>query len=78
MFGVLGSIAMIAKRKIAIPLLAISLFGVLAQNTYMYFLSNVVEIMGVGASPVVIGRVAAIPFALFCEERLVEIKKPVA
>lgn len=69
-FGVLGSVALIATRKLAIPLLAISLLGVLVQNTYTYLLSNVVEVMGVGASPVVIvGAIAVIPFAIFCARK---------
>ena len=65
-FGVMGSVALLARKKLAIPLLGISLLGVLAQNTYTYLLSNVAEIMGVGPSPmVIVGSIAAIPFALF-------------
>ncbi len=65
-FGVLGCIALVIKRRIAIPLLIISLLGVLVQNTYMYFLSDTVEIMGVGASPfVIVGAIALVPFALY-------------
>ena len=65
-FGVMGSVALVARKKPAIPLLSISLLGVLVQNTYNYLLSNTVEIMGVGASPmVIVGAIAAIPFALF-------------
>lgn len=69
-FGVLGSGALVARRKLAIPLLAISLLGVLAQNTHMYLLSDTIETMGVGASPaVIIGAVAAVPFAMFCARK---------
>jgi hypothetical protein len=69
-FGVLGSIALVTKKKVAIPLLAISLLGVLAQNAYMYVLSDAVEVMGVGASPlVIVGAVAAVPFAMFCAKQ---------
>lgn len=69
-FGVLGSIVLIAKRRIAIPLLAISLFGVLVQNFYTYFLSNVVETMGVGVSPmVIVGSIGVIPIAILCAKK---------
>jgi len=66
-FGVLGCIALLMKKKLAIPLLVISLLGVLAQNTYFYFLSNSVEVMGVQLTPLVILiSVLLVPFAIFC------------
>ena len=66
-FGVLGCIALLAKMSLAVPLLCISLAGVVVQNTYMYFLSDTVKIMGTGASPFVIaGAIALIPYALYC------------
>jgi hypothetical protein len=69
-FGVMGCIALVMKRRLAIPLLIISLLGVLVQNTYMYFLSDTVEAMGVGASPfVIVGAIAVIPFALYCANK---------
>jgi hypothetical protein len=69
-FGVLGCIALLMKKKVAVPLLVVSLLGVIAQNTYMYFLSDTVEIMGVGASPLVIaGAIALVPFAIFCASK---------
>lgn len=69
-FGVLGSLALVMKRALAIPLLVISLVGVLAQNTYTYLLSDAIDIMGVGASPVVIAAaIAAVPFAVFCRKQ---------
>jgi len=69
-FGVLGCIALVRKRKLAIPLLTISLVGVLAQNAYVYFLSDTVEIMGVGASPLVIAvAIALVPIAVFSGTR---------
>ena len=68
--GVLGCIALVMKKKIAIPILIISLLAVLAQNTYMYFLSNTVEVMGVGASPLVIaGAIALVPFAIYASSK---------
>lgn len=66
-FGVLGCVALLFKMPLAVPLLCLSLGGVVAQNMYMYFLSDTVKIMGVGASPFVItGAVALIPYALYC------------
>lgn len=69
-FGVLGCIALVMKRRLAIPLLIISLLGVLAQNTHMYLLSDAAGIMGVGASPFVIaGAITLVPFAIFCAHK---------
>ena len=53
-FGVLGSIALLMRRKLAFPLFVISLLGVLAQNAYVFLLSDTVEKMGAGLSPLVI------------------------
>ena len=69
-FGVLGCVALVVKKQVAVPLLIISLLGVLAQNCYMYILSDAVKIMGVGASPMVIaGAIALIPFAIMGTKR---------
>ena len=66
-FGVLGCVALLMKSQLAIPFLVVSLLGVIAQNTYMYFLSDTVKVMGVGASPfVIIGAIALIPYAMYC------------
>lgn len=69
-FGVLGSVALLMRSRVAIPLFIISLIGVLAQNSYNYLLSDAVETMGVGLSPMVIlVAVALVPFALSCARR---------
>lgn len=69
-FGVLGCVALLLKMKWAIPLLVLSLLAVIAQNTYMYFLSDTIKHMGVGASPFVIaGAIALIPYAIFCASK---------
>ena len=66
-FGVLGCIALLLRRKFAITLFVISLLGVLAQNTYVFFMSNSVELMGVGLAPIVILiAILLIPFSMFC------------
>ena len=46
-FGVLGCIALLLRKSAATPLLVLSLFGVIAQSTYVFLLSNSVELMGV-------------------------------
>ena len=69
-FGVLGCVALLMRRKLAITLLVISLIAVLAQNFFVYFMSNSIEIMGVGASPaVILGAIAIVPFAVVCARR---------
>ena len=69
-FGVIGCIVLLLRKKSAIPVLAVSLLGVLAQNTYLYFLSNSVEVMGVGLSPIVmVVAIALVPFAMFCAKQ---------
>ena len=69
-FGVLGSLALLMRKKLAIPLLIISLVGVLVQNSYTYLLSDTIEKMGVGLSPVVIlVAILLIPFAMLCAKR---------
>ncbi|PCI46256.1 MAG: hypothetical protein COB49_08790 [Alphaproteobacteria bacterium] len=44
--GTFGCIGLLLRKKWALPLLIISLLGVLAQTTYIYFLSNSIAIMG--------------------------------
>lgn len=69
-FGVLGCIALLMRKSLAIPLLIISLLGVLAQSTYLFFLSDAVQVMGVGLSPIVIPvAIALVPFAMYCAKQ---------
>lgn len=44
--GTLGCICLLLKRKWALPLFIFSLFGVLAQTMYIYFLSDSITVMG--------------------------------
>lgn len=48
--GFLGSILLLMKKKLAIPVLVASLLGVLAQSCYGFFMSNTIEVMGAGAA----------------------------
>ena len=69
-FGVLGSIALLLRKRIAVAFFVISLIGVLAQNSYNYLLSDAVEKMGVGMSPVVIlVAILTVAFVVFCSRR---------
>ncbi|PQB04432.1 hypothetical protein [Aureitalea marina] len=44
--GVLGALLMVLKRKLAVPLFAISLIAVLIQNVYAWFATNAAEVYG--------------------------------
>ncbi len=44
--GALGSVGLLLRKKWALALFVISLLGVLAQTTYLYFLSNSIALMG--------------------------------
>ena len=69
-FGILGSIALLMRKKAAVAFFIVSLIGVLAQNSYNYLLSDAVEKMGVGMSPVVIlVAILTVAFAFFCSHR---------
>ena len=68
--GSLGCLCLVLKKKAAIVLLVVSLLAVLTQNTYMYFLSDTIAQMGVGASHFVIaGAVFLVPYAVWCARR---------
>lgn len=45
--GVLGCLALLVKRKLACPLLALSLLGILVQDLAMFVLSNGAALAGV-------------------------------
>ncbi|WP_273566769.1 hypothetical protein [Maribacter halichondriae] len=47
-FGALGCIGLLIRKKWATSLLVLSLLGVLAQNVYSFFMSNVMEVSGSG------------------------------
>lgn len=49
--GVLGSIALMLRKQVAVLLLNFSMVGVLAQCTWVYFLSDSLKLMGVGVTP---------------------------
>ncbi len=44
--GALGCIALLLRKRWALSMLFLSLLGILAQQTYLFFLSNTFEVMG--------------------------------
>ncbi|MEM7315125.1 MAG: hypothetical protein AAF497_18420 [Planctomycetota bacterium] len=66
--GSLGCLLLLFRSRWATPVLLLSLLGVLAQNAYMFFLSNTFEIMGSGAMlmPIVIIVISVTLFLLAC------------
>ncbi len=54
--GALGCLLLVLKNKLAIPLLVLSLLGVLGQMLYMFLLSDTFQVMGRAAMvmPIVI------------------------
>ena len=47
--GALGCIALLLRKKWAVPVFVISLVGILAQMSYAFFMSNSFEVYGPGA-----------------------------
>ncbi|MFH6603817.1 hypothetical protein ACEZ3G_10045 [Maribacter algicola] len=48
-FGALGCIALLMRKKWAVPVFLISLIGIVGQQIYNFFLSNTFEVVGSGA-----------------------------
>ena len=69
-FGVAGSVSLLLRRAAALTCFIISLVGVLVQNSYNYLLSDAVERIGVGLSPLVIlVAISVVPYVMFCIKR---------
>jgi hypothetical protein len=49
-FGALGSLLLVLKRKIATPLLIISLVGIVIQQYHSFFVIDALEIYGASAA----------------------------
>jgi len=47
--GVLGSVGLLLRKKWALPLFVVSIFGVLSQTFHIYFLSDAIDSMGASA-----------------------------
>ena len=48
--GTLGCVLLLMRKALAFPVFIASLLGVLAQNTYSFFMSNVLEVYGPGSA----------------------------
>ncbi len=44
--GVAGSVLLLMRKGLAVPVFIVSLVGVLAQNAHSFFLSNTFEVLG--------------------------------
>ena len=66
--GVVGSALLLMRKKLAVPVLILSLIGVIGHHGYLFFLSNSVEVMGAAAivmpALVVLISIALVPFAI--------------
>lgn len=71
--GVLGSVLLLMRSRLAIPVLALSLLGVLGQYGYMFFMTNTPAVMGAAMmvlpALVVLISVALVPYAMSCRSR---------
>lgn len=45
-FGTLGCLCLLIRKRWALPVFILSLVGVLIQQSYFYFFSNTIEVMG--------------------------------
>jgi hypothetical protein len=47
--GTIGCVCLLLRTKFALPIFVVSLLAVIAQQSYMYFLSDTLKVMGGGA-----------------------------
>ena len=71
--GLMGSLALLLKKKWAKAIFVLSLFGILLQQMYHFFLSNTFEVMGTTAMIlsilIIIFGAALVLFANFASNR---------
>lgn len=69
--GTVGCILLLMRNKLAVPVLALSLLGVLLQYGYMFLMTNTAAVMGADAmvlpAIVVLIAIALIPYSTFCK-----------
>lgn len=70
--GTAGAFLLAFKSKLSIPVLILSLVGVLAQNYYMFFGSDTVAVMGASQmvlpAIVILISIALVPLSLFAKK----------
>lgn len=72
-FGVLGCIGLLMRKKWAFPCFVLSLAGVLVQHSYFYFMSDMIQIMGAVVLPLMISvLVVAIALAAASQRWMVK------
>ena len=47
--GVIGSLSLVLKKAWSVPLLIVSLAGIIVQQVYIFFMSNAIEVYGTGS-----------------------------
>lgn len=62
LFGVAGCVGLLMKKRISIALFVISLVGVIGQQTYHFFLSDIMKIQG---TPAIVFSLAILGIAIF-------------
>ena len=71
--GVLGSILLLLRVRLAVPVLILSLIGVLGQYGHMFFMTDTPSVMGAGAmvlpAVVVLIAIGLVPYSLVCKNR---------
>ena len=61
--GTLGCVGLLMRARWALPVLVVSILGVVAQQSYMYFMSDTLEVMG-GSAAIMPTMVLVIGIAL--------------
>ncbi len=70
--GLLGCIALLLRKRWAKTVLLVSLFAVLLQMTYNFFISNAMSVYGVGQAVIMPLVVIAIAILLYLLARVAE------
>ena len=65
--GFLGSVTLLMRKRIAFPLFVASLAGVVVQQSYMFFFSDTIKVMGPSSAimpaAILVIAIALVPFA---------------
>lgn len=72
--GVIASVLLLMRKKWAFPVYIISMLAIAGQMSYMFFLSNTVEVMGGYAAMVLpvlilVIAIALVPYSKFCVDK---------
>ena len=71
--GTLGCVGLLMKKKWAMPVFIVSLLGVIGQQTYMFFLSDTMSVMGAASAVlpilVLIIAIALVYYSMVCVKK---------